>query len=495
MSIEHLNNLLAEVGMEPLQDVDPCPERTAYLQHMSEPQWLDKAWLTELKKLTERYTLAFHTYVAHVYPYLRFEIGEDHCYWNYNPTTGIYDELAQSTVRGIIIKLLIREGLNAQATEAYVRNCLARFRAMYEERGMTYDQFDSDLNLFHARNGWVDVTTLSFTPHTPHILSRRVSAVDYIPDATCPVYDKFITTDVRIAPDAVRVIDQYSGLILTPDIRYQKMLTIVGRPGSGKSTLLDIWSYILGDMATQKRLTELSGDSARFAGANLLGKTLCWFDEVDVKRTEMSNNLGTLITGTHIRVERKGVNSIISGKNMLKCVLTANNLPSSSEHGMYRRIIFIEFNRSFYDEGCQINDLIEQLQGESSGILNRMIQGLQDLRKMRGFTVIAGHEDSIEEYKVGSDTIAEFLDTYFDPVPDADVSTDDLFEAYKWFADDKYTSSLTPQRFGRLLKAQPLTRFSHITAYKGVNGKRMWKGLQLKPDLRFDMGSIQISSF
>ena len=491
MSIEQLNQVLQEQGLEPIQDVDPCPDRTAYLAHLAEPLWDDKEWLATLKKLTDRYILSFHDYVAHMSQYLRFEEGEDKVYWRYDTFTGTYYELNYSSVRGYVVKLLTTEGLKAHATEAFIRNCLARFRGIYPERGVTHDDFDADPKYFHARNGWVNLETLEFTPHTPERLSLRASNADYDPEATCPIYDKFLDQDIQVAADAVRVIDQFSGLCLTSDIRYQKMLTIIGRPGSGKSTLLDIWSYVLGDMATQKRLSELSGESMRFAGSNLMGKTLCWFDEVDVKRSEMSNNLGTLITGSTIRVERKGINGILQGKNMLKCVLTANNLPASSEHGMYRRIIFIEFKRSFYDEGTQINDLIEQLQAEASGILNRMLVGLQDLRKMRGFTMIAGHEEAIEEYKAGSDTVAEFLDTYFEPDPRGEISTEELFEAYKWFANDKYASSLTPQRFGRMVKAQPLTRFSHIDTKKGTKGRRLWVGLTLKDGYEFDMGIIR----
>jgi len=491
MSIEQLNNALQEQGLEPIQDVDPCPERTAYLEHLSKPEWSDKAWLATLKKLTERYALAFHDYVAYMSKYLRFEEGEDKVYWRYDTFTGTYYELNFATVRGYVVKLLKTEGLDSYTTDTFVRNILVRFRGIHDYRGVTHDQFDADPKYFHARNGWVNLETLEFTEHTPDRLSLRASAVDYDPEATCPIYDKFLDTDIQVATDAVRVINQFSGLLLTSDIRYQKMLTIIGRPGSGKSTLLDIWSYVLGDMATQKRLSELNGESMRFAGSNLQGRTLCWFDEVDVKRSEMSNNLGTLITGSTLRVERKGINGIIQTKNMLKCVLTANNLPASSEHGMYRRIIFIEFKRSFYDEGTQVNDLIEQLQAESSGILNRMIKGLHDLRKMRGFTVIAGHEDAIEEYKAGSDTVAEFLDTYFDPDVHGLIESEELFAAYKWFADDKYTSSLTPQRFGRMVKAQPLTRFSHIDTKKGTGGKRSWVGLVLKKGYEFDMGTIK----
>lgn len=491
-SVQKLNDQLEAMNLPTVTVTSLCPQREAYLDHMANPDWGDKDWVRQMKKLTDEYALAFHHYVAERHPHLLFERGEDKVYFLYNASTGVYDEQPLSIIRGIVMSLLTTEDLQFYCTERFVKDCLNRYRALYPHRAVMYDDFDNNIDLFHARNGWVNLATLEFQPHTPSILSRRVSAVSYDAAATCPRYDQFLDADIQVAADAVRVMDQFSGLCLTSDIRYQKMLTLIGRPGSGKSTLLDIWTYILGDMATQKRLTELSSESSRFAGGNLIGKTLCWFDEVDVKRSEMNNNLGTLITGSTIRVERKGINSIVMGKNMLKCVLTANSLPMSSEHGMYRRIIYIPFNRSFYDEGLQQVDILEQLYAEVSGILNRMIRGLHDLRKYNGFTVISGHDDMVEDYKASSDTIAEFLDTYFIPDQTSKITTKELFTSYKIFVkDDKYALSLTPQRFGRLLASQPLTRFSQIKAVKGASGMRTWQGLRLRDEYMFENDVIK----
>ncbi len=485
--IAALNAQLRDMGIDEIKDVDSCPERTAYVRHLQKAEYGDKEWHATLKYLREQYKLAFHDYFASFHEHLIYEEGEDKVYFDYNPETGIYEELAFSTVRGWLLNILQKEDLRECATEGFAKNCLARFRGMNPQRGVSYGDFDDTPDWFHASNGWVNVKTQAFEPHTPDRLSRIVSAVAYDAKAKCPRYDKFLDEDIQVVADAVRVIDQFSGLLLIPDIRYQKMLTIIGKPGSGKSTLLDIWSSVLGEMATQKRLTDLQGDSYRFAGASLLGRTLCWFDEVDVKRSEMGNNLGTLVTGSKITVERKGVNGIVSGRNQLKCILTANSLPMSSEHGMYRRLILVHFARSFYDEMTTEVDINEQLEAEASGILNRMLKGLADLQKNRGFTVIAGHEDLIEEYKASSDTIAEFLDTYFEFNAKATpLETSKLFNAYKLFANDRHSSSITPQRFGRLLQSQPLNRFAGISNKKGTGGVRQWVGLQLKNGFDFN---------
>ncbi len=483
-----------------LENITLCPERTEYKKFINDPESKKNLKPEEFnairKALQEKYKLAFHNYVAEIFPYLRFETGEEKVYWNYNIITGVYDEVAMTTAKEWVIKLLIDENLLSSATEAFAKTVLSRYRACYAERGSCYDDFDNDDNYFHASNGWVQLDTLAFTSHTPERLSRRKSAVKYDAKAVCPHYDTFLDTDIRVAADAVRVMDQFSGLLLTPDIHYEKMLTLIGRAGSGKSTLLNIWKYVLGGMATQKKLSGLSGDKSRFLGSSLIGKTLCWFDEVDAKRAEMDNSLGTLITGETIDVERKSIDTRVEARNKIKCVLTANSLPLSLEIGMFRRLILINFTRSFYDEGITDNELKYTLQAEASGILNRMLKGLKDLRDMRGFTLIAGHEDLVEDYKNASDAISGFLSTYFEPAVGEEVLASELFEAYKTYrVGDNFTKSLTPQKFGMMMRVQPLTAFSKITSKKYTNGNR-WVGLRLKNEYKFNQfGILELVNF
>jgi P4 family phage/plasmid primase-like protien len=476
-----------------LDNITLCPQRVEYKKFINDPDNRKLENYNKIKKvLLENYKLSFHNHLADVYLYLRFEMGEDGVYWNYNSVTGIYEEVNGVTVKEWVMKLLIDDEMSSSANESFAKTVLARYRACYPERGCAYDDFDKEDKWFHANNGWVNLETNEFISHTPDKFSRRKSAVAYNAEATCPVYDKFLDNDLQLKADQVRVIDQFSGLILTNEMKHEKMLTLLGRTGCGKSTLLNTWSRVLGEMSLEKKLTELSSESARFAGSQFIGATLCWFDEVDVKKAEMGNNLGTLVTGKHINVERKGINGIKKALNTVKCVLTANRLPMTAEIGIYRRLIMIPIQVSFSESGTEDKDIDSKFAVESSGILNRMIKGLQDLKKMGTFTVIAGHDDLIEEYKAQSDTIAEFLDEYFEVGNEEDfVETSNLYESYRHFAEgNSWTRSITPQKFGRLLASQPLTRFAKIRP-KRTKQVRGWVGLKLKGQYKFtDNGVI-----
>ena len=480
--LDTLNSQLSAAGVKKVKEIDLCPERTAYKEYLKTPNFADKERVKTLAILQKNYVFAFHKYFAAKNPHLLFEIGEDKNYWEYSEEKGIYEEATLNTIKRRLIELLIEEINEAVAVDRTAKDILLRFTSTNPNRGVNYDDFDSNDSWFHCKNGWVNIITKEFKEHSPKRLSRRVSNVAYDAEATCPIYDKFLDEDIQIKTDQIRVIDQFSGLLLTKDITKQKMLVIVGKPGSGKSTLLNIWMDVQGECAIQRRLTELSSDSSRFSGSDFVGRNLCWFDEVDVKRSEMSNNLGNLITGATINVERKGVTGIIAARNQTRCVLTANNLPMSTEQGIYRRMLIIKFERSFYDEGTEIANQLELMISESSGILNRMLRGLEDLRKMGRFTLMEGHAEMIEEYKASSDSVAEFLDTYFEPDMSENCNayeTAMLFQAYRGYVGERMSSTLTPQRFGRLVYSQPLDRFKHIKTKKGGKGIRQWLGLRL----------------
>lgn len=466
--------------------IDTAPEATAFLAYEG-----DDAKTYE--KLRKAHLNAFHKYLAKREPNLLFERGTESTYWHYDEMTGVYEDWTDVQAKELVTRLLITDGFKVEGKIGTVRQILVNYRAMFPNRGVIYDSFDSDDTWFHAQNGWVNVVTGVFEEHTPGRLSRRVSAVEFDAKATCPLYDKMLDVDFDLKKDQIRVIDQFSGLLLTGDVSHQKMLTLIGKPGCGKSTLLDAWKAVLGDLATSNALTDLSGDRFRFIGASFAGRTLCHFDEVDVKRSEMGSNLGNLITGLTFRVERKGENHVMNVKNRLKCVLTANSMPQSAEVGIFRRLLFIEFVRSFYDEGAVDRDLPIKLAGETSGILNRMLAGLADMRKMGGFTLIEGHEDLIEEYKISSNTIAEFLNEYFEPSIEGKISSTVMYNAYKQFmGESRFRLTLTPQRFGQMLKGQPLRAFANIRAQKGAKGARYWLGIKLRDEYELDQFGEEI---
>ena len=496
-TLTKLNETLSKHGKknERINIIDIAPEATAYHEYRKGNGERDAK---KLDRLRSAHLRNFYKHIAKTFPNLLFQSDTDELYFNYNTKTGVYDDWKKVHVQELVTRELVNGGFLSEATSSRVSQTIVLMRSMFQERGCHYDDFDCQDKWFHCSNGWVytelepdgekderGILTYKdrvFEQHSPEKLSRRVSAVPYIPKAECPHYDKMLTA-YNLADDEVRVIKQFSGLLLTDEIKHQKMLVFVGKPGCGKSTIAEIWGKVLGEMAIRKDLTDLTGDRFRFIGKSLTGRTFVHFDEVDIKRSEMSSNLGNLITGDRFAVERKGKDEDPSAKNKLKCILTANSLPMSAESGIFRRMIMIEFQNSFDDAGTADLDLPKKLENEHSGILNRMLEGLADIKMMGTFTVIEGHSDAIEEYKISSNTVAEFLDEYFEPGDINDsVSAVLIFNTYvKWLGPNRGRMTLTPQRFGQMLKTQPLHKFN-LDVCRGTAGIRLRTGLKVKEE-------------
>lgn len=504
------NNSPEEVKIDPTAELlalqqdpadDVAPEATKYHEWINGGRKLCTD-PDERTKLTKRYRNAhfrnFYKFIAREFPNLIFEKDNERQYFLYDEKSGCYEDLSDVFIKELVTKAYIEEGFAHEGKVGEVRQCLLRFRSMFVERGVKLEDFDNEENWFHCSNGWLEVNTREFIAHTPDRLSRFSAQVAYDSEATAPDYEKMMKS-FELPEDQVRVLHQFSGLCLTGDIRQQKMLVLLGRPGCGKSTVTEIWRHILGKLSLVKSLTTFSNENAvRFVGGSLIGKQLIHFDEADIKRSELGAHISNLITGDTIDVERKSVQGNVDVRNRLKCILSANKLPPGQD-GIFRRMILIKFEKSFTDDMTADRDLPEKLRAEASGILNRMLDGLADLRKMGTFTTIAGHEELIEEYKSESDLMAEFVDTFFDPTQgfneedgkaNSGLSTNVVYHTYKKWADDNGVGNvlkLTPQKFGRMMSNVSLTKFAKMHTHR-TSTSRTWRGIKPKAGVVLSQG-------
>lgn len=462
---------------------DEIPERERYLNHLADNDWEDKDWVKKLKSLSDTYFINFYKRVAQLHPHLKYEIGRVDTFWNYNEDEGVYVEIAQPTLAGMIIRSLREDKMDAYTTDSQVRRIILNFTA-YEGRGVKLDSFSLPKNMLHVKNGWLDLDTLELTPHTPDRLSLTKMDTDYDPNAVCPMYDRFLDEDSHMAADQVRVLDQFSGYILTDGIEQHTCLILEGRKGCGKSMLMEIWMNMLGTSAIPMQLTALGGGGERFIGQTLAYKNLCWFDEANPKTANINEFFQNLITGERIRIERKGIQGDEFVKNTLKVVLSLNEMPDHMPVGMDRRYRHIVFTRSFYEEGIVDPDYKEKvLRNEKSGILNRMVQGLHDLRKMGRMTMIAGEDERKREYTLTSDDFSSFLSDHFVPTDKSDMivryTYKQLRDAFVAEYPRGYNKQLSVRGFNKKLLSTRLPEFKDISIGKS-NGERGYKGLKLK---------------
>ena len=473
-----------------VQDIE---ERERYLEHLSEQDWDNKDWVKKLKSLREGYFINFYKRVAQLYPYLKYAVDVENLFWNYDPDTGIYKELGFQSVRSMVLRALREDELDVYTTDAHVKRVLSNYIAE-TNRGVTTNDFSSDDEYLHVKNGWLHLKNLELLPHTPSRLSLHTIGVEYDPCAECPLYDKMIE-DFQMPSDQVRVIDQYSGLILTNDIDHQEMLVFDGRPGSGKSLIIETWMAVLGHKAQSEKLSMLKGDAERFMGDSLVGKTLLFFDEANPKTENINESFMKFVSEKIIKIERKGQNKRETVRNTLKVVLALNEMPYHFPPGFDRRYRHIIFTRSFRDEGIEDKTMYKRIvEGELSGVLNRMLRGLHDLWRMGSTTSIAGESERKRQFSLAADDLSAFLSDYFDVdvTYSSVVNGKDMLKAFKEEYPTSFNKGLSQHAFSKKLLSIRLAEFKGIKKDRDRDC-RGYSGIKLKPGFSFNEYSGKVT--
>ena len=281
------------------------------------------------------------------------------------------------------------------------------------EFATTSDDWDQDEFLFQCKNGILVLTDGSFIEGKPDYMISQSSGIDYDPNAQCPVFDQFLIDimdgDEKLAEYLLMCLG-YSLSGLTDE---QCMFILNGNGANGKSVLLDLMSHVFGDYLVHTRfdaflkkynststndLARLS--KARMVKANESGVGKNW-DEERIK--EITG--GDKITARFLYAE------YFEFRSKIKLWCATNNLPKTDDLSdtFWRRIVVIPFDRQF--KGVDRNtNILAELKCESSGILNRLYQGLQQWTDITLKKPPPRVEGAVKEYKAESDIVVQWVD-------------------------------------------------------------------------------------
>src|SRR5579859_3660733 len=203
-----------------------------------------------------------------------------------------------------------------------------------------------DPALLPCRNGLLHLETRQIAPHPASVYQARTVAAAYDPSATAPVWDSFLAGTV---PAAAAFLQEFAGLALTFDPRYEVAVWLNGPPGSGKSTFLAGLQAMLGERAGQLDLLTLA--RRRLAPAQLFGRSLLLSAEQPPADLEHDNLLNALISGEPL-LSQPHAGSPSREPDFLalqaKWIWAMVSLPrfNRSTSGLYRRVRLVPFPRA-----------------------------------------------------------------------------------------------------------------------------------------------------
>jgi putative DNA primase/helicase len=264
-------------------------------------------------------------------------------------------------------------------------------------------------------NGLLDLKTRALRPHSPEHYSAVQLPVKFDAKATCPAWDEFIRQ--VFPPDSTAIAWQILAWLMTPWNSIQKAVLLLGGGSNGKSTYLRACEAFVGKRNTAAlSLHKLEQD--KFAAARLVGKlaNIC----PDLPNEHLASTMMfKAITGGDLLCAEYKFKDCFEFQPFAKLVFSANQPPHSDDatHGFFRRWQVVPFNQSF-EEGAEGTLQPEKLDAklaaaeELSGVLNRALVALAQIRQNGRFIESDSMTTAWQEFLTITDPLAVWLDKY-----------------------------------------------------------------------------------
>jgi P4 family phage/plasmid primase-like protien len=356
------------------------------------------------------------------------------------------------------------------------------------------DQLDRNPLLVNTQNCTLELPIdnkgqLHVLPHRPEDLLTKQVAVDYDPNATCPLFLEKLDFWAKRNKDLQRTIQQLLGLSCTGVTQDHLVIFLYGPGASGKTTLIETISSILGDYActfpADTFLVRRYGRDEERKVASLPGVRFAIASETE-QTGKLDETLIKRLAGGDSVSARRLYEEQFTFKPEAKIWIRTNYLPtiSGTSDAIWRRIVTLKFDRPVPDDKKD-SQLPGKLKTELPGIFTWMIRGYLDYAK-NGLFIADAARTAKAEYQYDQDVLAQFLESECEFDETFMVGRDELYIAYdtyivkerkpKW-NKGQFKKTLL-ERYGNKVKEHRATKEDERPDVK--QQARVWKGIKLK---------------
>ncbi|AJE33697.1 NTP-binding protein [Corynebacterium humireducens NBRC 106098 = DSM 45392] len=336
--------------------------------------------------------------------------------------------------------------------------------------------------LVSLRNGLLDLSTVTLSPHTPQLFNTWALGFDYDPQATCPQWEHFVTTTFAHDPAAGLALQEIFGYLVTGRLDQQKGFMLIGPRRSGKSLIVRIVTALLG--ATNVAPTSMQSLAGNFGLADWVGKPLAVLSDSrdsGALPDAVVERLLMVIGQDAVPVEKKYQDNW-TGTLPTRVMLVSNELPSfrDSSGALVDRWVVLETAVSHI--GREDTSLFDRLVVELPGIFNWALHGATRLHDQGRFTTPASTAETVEMLHDAAAPEATFIREHY-AVTGEPEDYEPLAEVYAAFQLSMRGRGGTPvsqNRFKAKLKAAGLPGVGPTK--REITGKRVEvvKGIQRK---------------
>ena len=349
---------------------------------------------------------------------------------------------------------------------------ISKFAAM--TRKVNASEFDTDPFVLATKDKWIDLKTGQPSYPNPDVLVSKALSVGYSPEAKCPTFLNFLNAVFESDQELINFVQQAIGYSLTGVTSEQCMFIMIGDGANGKSTFINVINKLLGSYGTTAASHTLIANGGGSIGddlVDLIGARL-----ITVSETEEGQSLAEAkikqMTGGDTLKARPLYGTFVEFSIIGKLWLATNSLPqiNNTDHGIWRRIKAIPFNRTFAAQE-QDKFLSDKLIEELPGILNWAIQGCLGWQKdeLQTPQII---EDQVAEYKSAMDSISQFIQDECEVGKDRSCAASKFYQAYRDWCSGAGRKPQSQTAFKRSLE-----KLSGVYQHRSSNGLQ-WHGIQ-----------------
>jgi putative DNA primase/helicase len=326
-------------------------------------------------------------------------------------------------------------------------------------------------------NGVLDLSNRTLIGHTPALFNTVSVPFDYDADAAEPsAWKKFLSSVWPDDPDSISLLQEFFGYTVSGRTDMQKILLVIGPTRAGKGTIGRILTALVGR-------GHVAGPTLASLGTNfglspLLGKPLAIISDArlgsDPPHAVVERLLS--ISGEDMITVDVKFKDPWSGRLPTRFAILSNELPKfrDSSGAIANRLLILQMTNSFL--GREDRTLDQRLVGELPGILNWALAGLDRLFLNGKFTVPGSSDDAAKLMMDLASPMSAFVRDCCQRGAGATVTADQLYSAWKMWAEDNGHHAGAKSTFGRDLRAvvpeikvsQPTVGTVRIRSYVGI---------------------------
>ena len=299
------------------------------------------------------------------------------------------------------------------------------------------------------KNGILDITAYQedrvlLHPHTPDLFSYNALPYAFDPTAESSIWEEFLNDIFNEDKEKIRLLAQWFGYLLVPDMSYEKLMFLIGRPRSGKSCVLETIQAMLGDRQCCE--TSFQALAGSFGYQSLVGKLAAIIGDAKSPRpNEASAVLEKILHitgGDAVSINRKFKPALPMVRLKCRFTVAMNDLPAFTDYSraLEYRMNILTFENSYYgreDRGLKARLIKEASEGR---LINFALRGLKDLYSGNQFVEPPSSLLAVQQFRELASPVPTFIEecieTRLAPMPtlgDWYIPQDYLYDVWCWW--------------------------------------------------------------